>query len=270
MSLEQQVTALVEASNNLTTVVNNKISEIDKKVNDAVKAIPVLHKAFYVDAISGNDNALGTSTAPLKTIKEAVGRTPLNGSVAIYLMRNQDHFMSGAEKKFTNATNKTIILRAYGSGDKPIIKMTLSDYGASGSVLHGFLVSDYSRITVIECIIDTMEFPLDQNRLYGSWGGFVSRDGTVGEVGSALISLSHCEIKLRDHHFSSHYTRVDYNFRAVIIHHVGNQVYLNAGGDTFYCTFNGVSLTDTSKTLKDCLSGATEANTLTNIPLAAA
>ncbi|HCE1715004.1 TPA: hypothetical protein NGR89_004499 [Vibrio parahaemolyticus] len=35
MSLEQQVTALVEASNNLTSAVNSKISQIDQRVSDA-------------------------------------------------------------------------------------------------------------------------------------------------------------------------------------------------------------------------------------------
>lgn len=269
MSLETQVTALVGAANHLTETVASKVGQIDDKVNKAVKAIPELHKTFYVDWNAGNNEALGTLSAPLKTIHEAVNRTPLNGSVAIHLMKNQEHFMSGESAVYTNATNKTITLRAYGTGSKPVIKMGVNDTRL-GSYITGFLVSDYSRITAIECVIDTMSFPLDQTRLYGSYGGFVSRGGTVGEVGAALISLSHCEIKLRDHNFSSHYTRVDYNFRTVIIDHVGQRIQLNSGGDTFYCTLNGVSLTDTSKTLKDCLSGATESNTLTNISLVAA
>lgn len=264
----QEIGALIESVNDLTQTVAGKMAEIDNKVNQAVKAIPELHKAFFVDSINGSDTALGTQADPIKTIFEAASRTPLNGSVAIYLMRNQDHIMSGDEVKFTNVTNKTVTLRPYGSGDKPVIKMAVGG-GSAGSILYGFMVSDFSRITVIECIIDTMSLDLDASSVYNNWGGFVSRDGTVGEVGAALISLSHSEIRLRDHHLSSHYTRVDYNFRAVVINHVGSKVELNSGGDTFYCTFNGVSLTDTTKTLKECLSGANENNTLTNISMAA-
>ncbi len=175
--------------------------------------------------------------------------------------------MSGTVPRFTNATNKKIQLAAYSAGSKPVIKMLTTD-APTGSILNGFIVSTFSSITVVECVIDTMSLPLDQTKPWPEYGGFISRDGSLGEVGNALISLSHSEIKIRDHQFSSHYSRVDYNFRAVIIHHVGLQVKLNSGGDTFYCTFNGVSLSDTSKTLKGCLSGATAANTLTNISLA--
>lgn len=39
MSLEQQVTALVEASNNLTSAVNGKITEIDNKVDTSIARI---------------------------------------------------------------------------------------------------------------------------------------------------------------------------------------------------------------------------------------
>ncbi|WP_408900121.1 hypothetical protein [Photobacterium piscicola] len=267
MSLEQQIGALVKASENLTGAVNGKIGEIDKKVDAAVKAIPELHKTFYIDSVAGNDNALGTQSLPIKTIYEAVIRTPINGSVSIFLKKNQDHFMSGTVPQFTNATNKKIQLAAYSAGSKPVIKMLTTD-SPTGSILNGFIVSTFTSITVVECVIDTMSLPLDQTKPWPEYGGFVSREGSLGEVGNALISLSHSEIKIRDHQLSSHYGRVDYNFRAVIIHHVGRQVKLNSGGDTFYCTFNGVSLSDTSKTLKDCLSGATAANTLTNISLA--
>ncbi|EAZ2875444.1 hypothetical protein B5W74_21995 [Salmonella enterica] len=269
MSVEEQLSNAVQACNNLTAAINGKVAQIDQKVDAAVKAIPELHKSFFVDAVNGNDTALGTQASPIKTIFEAAARTPVNGSVAIYLMRNQDHIMSGGETKFTNITNKTVTLRPYGSGDKPVIKMAVGG-SASGSILYGFLVSDFCRVTVIECVVDTMALDINTSSAYSNWGGFVSRDGTVGEVGAALISVSHSEIRLRDHHFSSHYTRVDYNFRAVVIDHVGSKVQLNSGGDTFYCTFNGVSLTDTTKTLKDCLSGANENNTLTNISMAAA
>lgn len=267
MSLESQIAALVAASNNLTQSVNDKIDEIDTQVQAAIKAIPELNKVFYIDSVAGNDNVAGTEVSPLKTIKAAVERTPQNGSVLICVKRNQDHVMSGSQASVIDVTNKVVTISSYGAGNKPVIKMHCINTDV-GSIAYGFMVSIFSVITVIDCVIDTGSLPLGAVNTYDMFGGFVSRMGTTGEVGTVQLTLSYCDVMLRDHQLSSHYGRVDYNFRAVKISHVGKQVHLNSGGDTFHCTLNGVTLTDTTKTLWRCLRGATASNTLTNISMA--
>lgn len=95
MSLEQQVAALVDAANNLTNSVNNKVGEIDSKVLEAVKAIPELGREWHVDAIAGNDEGLGTETDPLETMKEAMRRSVNVPFVTLVLRENQIHKFEG-------------------------------------------------------------------------------------------------------------------------------------------------------------------------------
>ncbi|MDN4697147.1 hypothetical protein QYZ44_26995 [Vibrio parahaemolyticus] len=88
MSLEQQVANLVEASNNLTTVVNGKINEIDKKVDDAVSAVPdairdnFTQRQVFVDLVNGTDDG---SSSRYRTIKAAIESVPDGGSVLVEL-----------------------------------------------------------------------------------------------------------------------------------------------------------------------------------------
>ncbi|MCD9516585.1 hypothetical protein GLP23_17180, partial [Photobacterium carnosum] len=71
MSLEQQIGALVKASENLTGAVNGKIGEIDTKVKAATSAVPEqiknsMYVQCYVDAINGNDLNTGASRSMAK------------------------------------------------------------------------------------------------------------------------------------------------------------------------------------------------------------
>ena len=94
MSLEQQIGALVKASENLTGAVNGKIGEIDKKVDAATNAVPVTVKSLfdqtlYVNEATGNDNNLGNSdAAPLKYLSAAVERVPAGGRARIIVRNN--------------------------------------------------------------------------------------------------------------------------------------------------------------------------------------
>lgn len=100
MSLEQQIAALVEASNNLTGAVNGKLAEIDNKVDTAITEITeTITKnnvvTFYVDAENGNNGNSGSSSSPLRTFNEAVKRCPTGSTATIYLKRYQRHIYDG-------------------------------------------------------------------------------------------------------------------------------------------------------------------------------
>ncbi len=102
MSLEQQVTALVEASNNLTGAVNAKIGEIDQAVQDAtdefnrqidevIKSIPESLTNIYVNHETGNDNNTGlSSAAKLQTLDKALAIAATKKAVVIHLGRVSD------------------------------------------------------------------------------------------------------------------------------------------------------------------------------------
>ncbi|MBA1195471.1 hypothetical protein G7007_21925, partial [Pseudomonas entomophila] len=51
----------------------------------AIAAVPSNTKRYWVNQISGDDTAAGTAEAPLKTIIQALSRTPSGGLVTIHL-----------------------------------------------------------------------------------------------------------------------------------------------------------------------------------------
>lgn len=91
MSLETTIADLVSAANNLTSAVNSKMGEIDQKVDDVASSFSSAIKeasgsTFYVDQASGNDTNSGSSSNPLKTLKEANDRMIPGGAYIVYLV----------------------------------------------------------------------------------------------------------------------------------------------------------------------------------------
>lgn len=81
MSLEQTIADLVAASNNLTGTINSKMNEIDQKVDEATASVPdavrkLSNQSFFVDQVSGNDANDGSANSPIRSVNEAVRRTP--------------------------------------------------------------------------------------------------------------------------------------------------------------------------------------------------
>ena len=266
----QEIGALIKSVNDMTATVAGKIDEIDRKVNEAVKAIPELHKQFFIDAVNGSDLNVGTSkAASLRTVKEAVNRTPLNGSVTIYLKRNQEHFLTGSVREFILADNKTIVFRASDSGDSPIIKM-VTGVGDGRSICYGLSVGTKATIIVVGCVIDTMSLNDNTSESWGGYGGFVSRGSSSSQVGTIELILSQSVILLRDHQLSAHYNRVDYSFLSTTVSHVGKAVSL-VGSDvvnlTYYISLNGLTITDKSKSIQSLFAGINANNSLINFTL---
>ncbi|WP_420745760.1 hypothetical protein [Photobacterium damselae] len=102
MGLEQQISSLVQASENLTGAVNNKIGEIDstvqravnefnEKVNEVITSIPENHTDIYVNNENGNDNNTGLSRASkLQTLDKALAIASKKRSATIHLGRVTD------------------------------------------------------------------------------------------------------------------------------------------------------------------------------------
>lgn len=144
MSLEQQIGALVKASENLTGAVNGKIGEIDKKVDQSIQdlnnAFPSKYKEFalrthFVNAIDGNDNNDGLSREKaVRTINQAlhlgsgaisqniylsIGKHVISdmayaGSETVSISGdNQNHYPSGSWSESTSSVihiDKTAVL----------------------------------------------------------------------------------------------------------------------------------------------------------------
>ncbi len=99
MSVEQQLSKVVQACNNLTEVVNTKISQIDQKVDIALEAVPSKIKAemdqiLYVNAKMGNDDNDGFSPDNAKkTIFNAIESVPIGGISEIRLNLDDEHII---------------------------------------------------------------------------------------------------------------------------------------------------------------------------------
>lgn len=107
MSLEQQIAALVDASNNLTGAINGKVKEIDKAVDDAVTGIPQaiadnLYRVVYLDQTNGSDSNDGTYGKPVQSMRSIANKTPAGGSLDIRLLSDYV-FEETEDASFTNA-----------------------------------------------------------------------------------------------------------------------------------------------------------------------
>tara|TARA_B100000929_G_scaffold244902_1_gene202991 strand:+ start:2078 stop:2893 length:816 start_codon:yes stop_codon:yes gene_type:complete len=206
MSLEQTIADLVAASNNLTGTINTKMNEIDQKVDEAVKAIPELHKEIYVSAGSGNNSNTGTSGSPVQTIKEAIERIPENGSGEVFLAK-------GETFRFTESVgfvSKSITLRSTVqnsvSTDRPIIHLeSYKDSGFDWSEAYGMRVSGSATIKLINVEVDTGELATDATSYRASPCGLIARNHFQGNTAFIDFSAYDSKFKMRGHPVMSLY-----------------------------------------------------------------
>lgn len=85
MSLETDVANLVTKTTQLIDYFNSRKAGIDSAVANAIAAVPLMAKTFYVDQVAGVDTAEGTSAAPLRTIQKAISNTPIGGVCKVLL-----------------------------------------------------------------------------------------------------------------------------------------------------------------------------------------
>lgn len=88
MSLEQSVTDLVNEARALLDWGSDSKSELADAIARIEAAAATSSKIVYVDAINGNDEALGTSIAPLLTLDKAIEVTSGYSRAVVYLLSN--------------------------------------------------------------------------------------------------------------------------------------------------------------------------------------
>lgn len=136
MSLDSDLAATIEAANNLTEVVDNKVQEIDSKVSEAEKyclaasaALPdSLSVKIYIDPINGVDSNSGSVGAPIKTLKYAVETlAPVSGSATIYILSSIDI----TEDIYVNKNQQLFI--SSGQSEKVDIHLKLFEHNPESS-----------------------------------------------------------------------------------------------------------------------------------------
>lgn len=288
MSLEQQVAALVDAANNLTSSVNNKMSGIDQKVNAAVKAIPELYKEYYVSP-SGNDNNLGTQAEPLKTVRQAANRIPIGGSGTIYCETGGAYILNESLSwwSFTNIDGKVITIQRYGNSNaaNPILRMIAvpSEAGGTTMVAKGFAANGDAALFVANCTIETPV--LEEGETANTWrsGGLISVESGGANAGVSvaygagdfIVGFSRCKVILNDHHLTSHQGLAHIILNETEVKYLGRASGMCCHGSStkssaiYIVNARGVSVTGQDKTIADLFPDARAGRSLTNLELPA-
>ncbi|MCH9691003.1 MAG: hypothetical protein K0U59_02885 [Gammaproteobacteria bacterium] len=109
MSVEKQLSDVVQACNALTKVVNNKVSEIDKALSQAVAEIPKVvraegRKRLYIDQVNGSDDNDGLALSrPLRSLARAGSLTIPGGACELYLLNDYEFLTSEGRSIFYSA-----------------------------------------------------------------------------------------------------------------------------------------------------------------------
>ncbi len=170
-----------DANGNIQTNSIANRGEIKQQLWDDVGgALGQFDRTFYVDAVNGDDNNTGSSSAPFKTIKKAVDSVPIGGIGKIYLIGSGDNdnpttftFLSGN----VSITKKNITILPYNEGCllKPYITNS-STYNYA----HGFDIGNYGFLHIYTGTNLTIETALkSDSSLNFHWvsSGFINVKG---------------------------------------------------------------------------------------------
>ncbi len=123
MSLETEIAALTSKATALIDYFGSRKAAIEAAVAAAVAAAPAISRTFYVSQLTGDDNALGTVDAPMKTLTRAISATPKGGTCEILL--RGDYTLEST----VIVNNRRVVLRSETglvTGSKLILKEYLS------------------------------------------------------------------------------------------------------------------------------------------------
>lgn len=142
MSLETDVANLVTKTTDLISYFNGRKASIDAAVSAAVAAAPAISRVFFVDSQLGNDDNLGTSTSPFKTLEAAISATPKGGRADVMLQR--DYTLSS----HVLLNGRKLMVRGEVAGGR---KLTLNEFlldngGVSTRRMGSFWQSDESTL----------------------------------------------------------------------------------------------------------------------------
>lgn len=182
MSLEQNIADLVTVGRRLTDEVAGKMAGIDARVTEALRATPEMTRVYVLDAVTGDDKAAGTSAAPLKTLAEAVKRTPVGGLLDVRLRKGQVHEVN----TYVDIVQK--IVRIYREDqsaaefanvpapDAPVLRVSVSSdiYRSNIFLFNSNLVIGEYRVGVaVEINGSQQSGPVEASAIGGMFGGTI-------------------------------------------------------------------------------------------------
>lgn len=187
---ETQANQLLDLPQQIADTAQARINQIGSYWEARVRQ---MHTVAYVHQQTGDDNADGTETAPLKSVDEALRRTPPGGVCEVRLLAGY-HFADQVPLAQTY-----LVMTSANTVRHPVtLERKLYDSaGVQRRITGGPRLKDRAavRYTGLTLVVP----PLD-----GSWGSYTPIEGYCGfaqlgntaEVGGVLVSMTYCDIQI--------------------------------------------------------------------------
>ena len=222
MSLESQVAALVSAASNLTSQVAGKMSQIDQKVDKATQAVPeavnsLATRTIYVDVINGDNNNIGSSDSPKRTLRGALNDQPDLGTVIVNLKSPGNYQLDGD----VSIGNKNVFIVGSATNKAGYVISPVAYLDPDGSAIWStqFVLGFTGSVRISGATLKTLT--LDASYSGGYTSSFrTSMFTTIGA--NAIISLQHIDLEINHgpmthQHSEGSFGKADIQFRSVAV-----------------------------------------------------
>ena len=188
--LQNQAGLLLDLPQQIADTAQARINQIgsywDARINQ-------MHTVAYVHQQTGDDDASGAEDAPLRSVGEALRRTPPGGMCEVRLLA--DYHFADVER-----VRQTYLVMTSSSSIRHAVTLERMTYDVAGTpkrITGGPLLSDRAaiRYTGVTLVVP----PLD-----GTWGSYDPIEGYCGfaqlgnsaTVGGALVKLTYCDVQI--------------------------------------------------------------------------
>lgn len=222
MSLETQIAALIQSSNNLTDIVGQKIAGIDQKVDEATQAVPeavnsLATRTIYVDVINGDNNNDGSSASPKRTLRGALNDQPDLGTIIVNLKTPGDYQLDGN----VSIGNKNVFIVGSATNKAGYVISPVAYLDSDGSAIWStqFVLGFTGSVRISGATLKTLT--LDASYSGGYTSSFrTSMFTTIGA--NAIISFQHVDIEINHgpmvhQHSEGSFGKADIQFRSVAV-----------------------------------------------------
>lgn len=177
MGLDTDIGNLIASSDDLIQTFNNKKTEIDSALQNALATLPETMKTFFIDQVNGDDTNSGTENSPLLSIGEALKRTAWNHSCDIKLM--SDYHIS---RLYSN-TPGGVLISSHDESQKVItFASSISPENPHGPGFYtSFLGYNFIRVSNIKLVAATLDPHINYQGMFYTHGHtFIELDN--GEI----------------------------------------------------------------------------------------
>ena len=194
------MSALLNEASALVATYREKNKVIEAAMAAAIKAAPELYKAFYIDAVLGDDaTGTGAVAKPFQTVGKAIATIPYGGGGNIYLASGQEFVL---DKEVQVAKKYITISPVSGYLVKPVLRNKCLPLGSPGfttgsSNMTTGLRVEGSTVILRALRIRTADYVEPAAAFNSVYTGFIRRN----DAPSGVVHVDTCEVELGDTHF---------------------------------------------------------------------